>query len=239
MAFDESFDFVIVGSGAGSVTAALWLKTVGKKAVILEKTEKFGGSTSTSGGVIWAPNNMLMHREGVPDSQERALTYFQAVVGDVGPASSLERRLAFLSGVNDALTFLEKQGMEFFRPEGYSDYYDEKPGGQPRGRTVMAKPYDLRKLGALADTPRRLAVLPVPMNTHEGGRLATMRTNLQGKIVAAKVGWRMFVNRLTGRRWCGQGLALQSRLLRIALDRKRSTSGWRRRFRTSSPRPAA
>jgi 3-oxosteroid 1-dehydrogenase len=220
MAFDEIFDFVIVGSGAGSVPAALWLKTIGKTAVILEKTDKFGGSTSTSGGVIWAPDNMLMKREGVPDSEEQALTYFDAVVGDVGPASSLARRKAFLAGVNEATQFLEKQGLPFFRPDGYSDYYDEKPGGVARGRTLMAKPYDLRALGAHAETPRRLGVLPVPMNTHEGGRLATVKTTWAGKMVAARVGWRIFVNKLTGRRWVGQGLALQSRLLRIALDNK-------------------
>jgi 3-oxosteroid 1-dehydrogenase len=220
MAFDETFDFVIVGSGAGSVCAALWLQTIGKSAVILEKTEKFGGSTSTSGGVIWAPNNMLMRRQGVADSQEKALTYFKSVVGEVGPASSPARRLAFLSGVNEALEFLEAQGMEFFRPEGYSDYYDDRPGGVARGRTVMAKPYDLRKLGAMAETPRRLSVLPAPMNTHEGGRLATMKTTWAGKLVAMRVAWRLLVNKLTGRRWSGAGLALQSRLLRIALDRK-------------------
>ena len=46
MNYDESYDFVIVGSGAASVPSALIAKSLGKTAVILEKQDKFGGSTA-------------------------------------------------------------------------------------------------------------------------------------------------------------------------------------------------
>ena len=59
MAFDESYDFVIVGSGAASVPAALVAKSLGGSAVILEKQAFFGGSTAYSGGVVWIPNSPL------------------------------------------------------------------------------------------------------------------------------------------------------------------------------------
>ena len=59
MNYDESFDFVIVGSGAASVPAALVAQSLGKTAVILEKQDKFGGSTAYSGGVLWIPNSPL------------------------------------------------------------------------------------------------------------------------------------------------------------------------------------
>lgn len=218
MSFDETFDFVIVGSGAGSVCAALWQQTAGRTAVILEKTEAFGGSTALSGGAIWAPNNMLMKREGVPDSREQALTYLDATVGDAGPATSRARKLAFLTGVTEALEFLESQGMPFFRPEGYADYYNDRPGGVARGRTVMTKAYDLRQLGEAAGLVRNRGVLPAPMQTFEGARAAMVKTNWEGKRTALKVAWRTIVNRLTGRKWVGMGLSIQARLLKIALD---------------------
>ena len=50
--WDESFDFVIVGSGGGSMIAAIAVKDAGKEPVILEKTDRVGGSTALSGGVF-------------------------------------------------------------------------------------------------------------------------------------------------------------------------------------------
>ena len=66
--FDESFDFVIAGSGAGSMAAALYLRSVGVRVLILEKTALVGGSTARSGGVMWIPNNPFMARDGIEDS---------------------------------------------------------------------------------------------------------------------------------------------------------------------------
>ena len=43
--WDESADFVIVGSGGGSMCAALVAKERGKKPLIIEKLGKVGGYT--------------------------------------------------------------------------------------------------------------------------------------------------------------------------------------------------
>ena len=72
--WDKSFDFVIVGSGGGSMCASLMCKSLGKRALIVEKINKVGGSTGYSGGVWWLPNNPVMKRHGVDDSLERART---------------------------------------------------------------------------------------------------------------------------------------------------------------------
>ena len=37
--FDEEFDFVVAGSGGGSMCAAVYLQARGKRVLILEKTE--------------------------------------------------------------------------------------------------------------------------------------------------------------------------------------------------------
>src|SRR5580692_12947561 len=95
--WDSTVDFVIVGSGGGGMVAALTAADAGASALVLEKQAVIGGSTAMSGGIVWVPNNPVMRAEGVEDSYEDALAHFEAVVGDVGPASSRERRHAFLS----------------------------------------------------------------------------------------------------------------------------------------------
>ena len=133
--WDESFDFVIVGSGGGSMCAALAAKTLGKRPLIIEKLAKVGGSTGFSGGVWWIPDNPVMKRAGVEDSYERARQYFDSVVTYRGPASSDARREAYLRTGPEMVEFLERHGMAFQYADGWPDYYDERPGGQPRGRS--------------------------------------------------------------------------------------------------------
>ena len=106
MNYDESFDFVIVGSGAASVPAALVAQSVGKTAVILEKQDKFGGSTAYSGGVLWIPNSPL---HGSDDSEEAGRTYLNAVIaatGDPGKASPPAKREMFLKEGPKSIQFL-------------------------------------------------------------------------------------------------------------------------------------
>jgi len=85
MQYDESFDFVIVGSGAASVPAALAAKSLGRSALIIEKQKVFGGSTAFSGGVAWIPNSPL---HGAHDSEEEGRKYLNGLIGaDGGKAS--------------------------------------------------------------------------------------------------------------------------------------------------------
>ncbi len=125
----EEFDLVIVGSGAGALAAALAADDLGRSAIVLEKQDLVGGSTAISGGVLWIPDNPLMAEEGVADSYERARTYFDAAVPVDAPFTSSARRDTFLRVGPALVAFLRDRGMRFFRPEGWSDYYDELPGG--------------------------------------------------------------------------------------------------------------
>lgn len=119
--WDIATDVVVVGSGGGlcgAVTAA----AAGLEVLVVEKQPLIGGSTAISGGVIWLPNNPLMQAEGVPDSFDEGMAYFESVVGDVGPASSPARRAAFITEGANMVRFVQDQGMSFVRCEGYSDY---------------------------------------------------------------------------------------------------------------------
>lgn len=147
---DQTFDVVVVGSGAGGMTAALTARAAGKSVVIVEKADRYGGSTALSGGGIWAPNNPTLLRSGLGDDPEDVRRYLHAVVGDRVPAARLD---TYAAAAPLALEFLEKQSrhLRFFWCRGYSDYHPEFPGGRPAGRSIEAKPFDKRQLGPMED----------------------------------------------------------------------------------------
>ena len=116
------------------MVAALAAADAGASVLVLEKQALIGGSTCMSGGVVWIPNNPLMQRGGVADSYEDAMAHFEAVVGDVGPASSTERRARVPHRrPGDGRRSSSSCGVRFVRCAGYSDYYSNLPG-RPRHR---------------------------------------------------------------------------------------------------------
>ena len=106
--FEESYDYVVVGSGGGSMCAGLVMRKAGKSVLIIEKTPLIGGTTAKSGGVMWIPNNRFMKRDGVEDSFDKAATYLDNVVGDHDdtPGATRERRHAYLREAPEMLEFL-------------------------------------------------------------------------------------------------------------------------------------
>jgi 3-oxosteroid 1-dehydrogenase len=140
------FDVVVVGSGAGGMTAALAAHNRGLSCVVIESQEQYGGSTAVSGGIVWVPANHILEREGSSDSPELAKTYIDATIGD---RVSNERREAFLRDGRRMLRELE-QSSRYFRfhwAKGYPDYYPELPGGLTEGRSIAPALLDARELG--------------------------------------------------------------------------------------------
>src|SRR5262245_39978513 len=105
-AWDESFDVVVVGSGAAGLTAALTAGSQGLRALGIEKGELWGGSTALSGGGIWIPLNPLMQANGGADTIEAARTYFDEVVRGEEPATSRKRREAYLEAGPQMIAFV-------------------------------------------------------------------------------------------------------------------------------------
>ena len=215
--WDDTYDFVIVGSGGGSMCAALACKTLGLRSLIIEKQARVGGSTSFSGGVWWIPNNPIMKRHGVADSYERARQYFDSIVTYQGPATSPARREAFLRTGPEMVEFLERQGMAFEYADGWSDYYDNLPGGEPRGRSLVAKLFDIKELGEWAPKLSRYSGISMPANSSEYPELMLVKRTWAGRKKAAQVAWRMLYQKLTGKDLVGSGAAIQGRMLQIAL----------------------
>ena len=224
--WDHSTDLLVVGSGAG-VVAALRANSLGKSALVVEKTELFGGSTCMSGGILWLPNNPLMRREGVDDSRDAALRYFETVVGEAGPASSPARRSAFVDVGSDMVDFLEGEGIEFRRCEGYSDYYAGVrgiDGGSARGRSLETVAFDRKKLGEWQHHVRPGFSPDLNIYTVEAAPLSLLRTRIGIKTVL-RVMCRTLLGKLRGQKLVTNGEALMSRLLNALL--RRDVEVWR------------
>lgn len=214
--WDEEVDFVIVGSGGGSMAAALYLKSIGKDPLILEKTDKIGGSTAMSGGVLWIPNNPLIAREGLSDSEEAGRRYLDAAVGDdAGPGSTAARKSAYLREGPRMVSFLESQGMKFIRTDGWSDYFDNLDGGFPRSRSLGAPMLDARDMGPLFDR-LRLGPMAMPLPTDQTRNITLATRTPRGMWEGVKLLWRLRKAAKTGKPMLSFGGALQGRMLMLA-----------------------
>ena len=59
-----SWDVIVVGSGAGAMTSAVVAADRGLSVLVIEKSDKFGGTSAISGGGIWIPNNHYFKAKG-------------------------------------------------------------------------------------------------------------------------------------------------------------------------------
>ena len=64
---DETYDFVVVGSGGDVMCAGLVIGKAGRLGLIREKTELIGDSTGNAGGVMLSPANRCMYERLVVD----------------------------------------------------------------------------------------------------------------------------------------------------------------------------
>lgn len=212
-----TFDFVIVGSGGGSMCAALVLRKAGKSVLILEKSDLVGGTTATSGGVMWIPNNRFMQDEGIADSREQAITYLDNVVGDHPdqPGATRERRIAYVDEAPKMLDFLVEQGIKLRRIPSWPDYY-KAPGESIPGRTVVSELFDLNQLGEWKKKLRP-GFLPLPINLDEAFQMPLMKRSPAAKKVLFRVIGRVVLGILTGKKKTTAGQALQGQMLQAAL----------------------
>jgi hypothetical protein len=68
-------DFVVVGSGAAGLTAAITARRRGLTVIVLESQDVIGGTTARSGTWIWSPNNRWMRELGFSDERDDAVRY--------------------------------------------------------------------------------------------------------------------------------------------------------------------
>ncbi|NRB37928.1 MAG: FAD-binding protein [Pseudomonadales bacterium] len=148
MQWELEADVIIVGSGLGAMTAALCLKEMGVEDIlIIEKANKFGGTSAVSGGGIWIPNNHLAKACGATDSNDEAKAYVTATTaaGKV-PETLID---TYIENANKMLKFVTSRAKEiaYISLEHYPDYYMHAEGAKAGHRSLEPKPINWDQLG--------------------------------------------------------------------------------------------
>lgn len=218
MEWQEKWEVVVVGSGAGGLVAVITAAYNGQKVLLIEKHEVFGGSSALSGGGLWIPNNHVSKKAGLQDSEEEALTYMEEVIEDKGPASTRERKVSYVRNGPKMVQFLEELGMKWIAAPHYPDYYPERPGGKI-GRSIEGDMFDLRELGKYEPLLRKgLMQMPFPLYS---GRVYSVPRTFTSVKDFTNVSGMLFSGikyKLQGKHATSIGQGLVAHLLKIALE---------------------
>jgi 3-oxosteroid 1-dehydrogenase len=133
------YDVIVVGSGAAGATAALRCAQLGLSVLIVEKAHKYGGTSATSGGVLWIPNHGLTANG---DSREQSLQYLNSIVSRPIQQDRLE---AFVDQSAEMVRFISSAGINVQQAQ-WPDYYPTAPGARA-DRSLICPPFDGRELG--------------------------------------------------------------------------------------------
>ncbi|CAM9898379.1 unnamed protein product [Ectocarpus sp. 12 AP-2014] len=137
-------DLVVVGSGAAGLSAAVTAAYHGLKVVLVEKADSLGGATAWSGGWMWAPCNPLARAAGINETVETVRTYLRHELGERFDAAKID---AFLAASPAMVAFFhEKTALQFTAGNAIADIHGDTPGAGTGGRSVIAAPFDGRKL---------------------------------------------------------------------------------------------
>ena len=142
---DLSCDLLVVGSGAGGLSAAVTAAQLGLKVIVAEKSPQYGGTTAWSGGWMWVPRNPLAVEAGIVEDIDQPLSYLRHELGDQFDAS---RVLTFLHHAPRMVEFFRSHtALRFIDGNLIPDFHGRTPDAATGGRSVCAAPFDGRLLG--------------------------------------------------------------------------------------------
>lgn len=155
-------DVLVLGSGAGGMTAALTAAVLGLDTLLVEKAAVLGGTTALSAGSVWIPNSRHAARD---DDPRDAATYLHEALGNHYQQSLIE---AFLRTGPELIDFLAENSDVAFRAYPYHpDYLATLKGARLNGRALEPLPFYAAVLGQELKRLRR----PIPEFTLFGGMM--------------------------------------------------------------------
>ncbi|MGB3620573.1 MAG: FAD-dependent oxidoreductase [Ketobacter sp.] len=134
----ETYDVIVVGSGAAGALAALRAADLGLSVLIVEKAHKYGGTSATSGGVMWIPNNQLAPSD---DDRDKTFTYIDSLLR--GPVQR-DRLEAYVDEAPKMANFLKSIGVPLTQA-AWPDYFQNAPEARA-DRSVLCDTFDGRQL---------------------------------------------------------------------------------------------
>lgn len=148
--WDHSVDVLVVGSGNGGMTAALSCHEMGgynngsQDVLMIEKSDLYGGTSSTSGGGVWIPCNRYAKEAGADDSLDDAREYLKNTIPDYVPQEMIE---TYIKEGPEMINFMHERTQMRYESLGmYPDYYTDKPGGKEGHRSMEPTPLKVSEL---------------------------------------------------------------------------------------------
>lgn len=222
---EAEYDVVVLGAGAGGMTAALVAAIEGLRTLLIERSPYIGGTTARSSGTVWIPDNPHMRRLGVIDDAAAARAYLDALVGNRADRALRE---AFVAAGPEMIAYLEQHtDVGFNVYERHPDYRQELPGAAQGGRPLEPLPFDGRTLGKEFDRvgwplPELMLFGGMMVTRSEAARLLRIATSWDSFVLGAKLIARYLADRMRYRRGTRLvlGNALAARLYKNLLDRR-------------------
>lgn len=138
-------DLLVIGSGAGGLSAAVTAAHLGLKVIVAEKEPQYGGTTAWSGGWMWLPRNPLAIEAGIVEPIEEPLAYLRH---ELGERFDEARARAFLDAAPQMVEFFRaKTALRFIDGNAIPDFHGRTPHASLGGRSLCAAPFDGRRLG--------------------------------------------------------------------------------------------
>lgn len=224
MEFNTTCDLLVVGSGAGGLSAAVTANLHGLKVIVVEKESVLGGTSAISGGWLWVPGHPLTDGVDGTNTVEGAREYLRAETGNRFDA---ERVDAFLTNGRPMVDFFtSRTAVRFMDSPAFPDYHSEARGAG-KGRSIVTEPMNGRELGAnIRKLKRPLREMTfMGLNIGSGSELGHFLKATRSPKSAAYVAMRMlqygYHKLLYGRSMrLTNGNALVARLLKTAFERQ-------------------
>jgi 3-oxosteroid 1-dehydrogenase len=157
--------------------------------IVIEKSDRYGGTSAVSGGGIWVPNNLDIQDEDTP---EKALTYLRECTQGTASEAQL---ISYIEAAPRMASYLtEKVGIGLSSIRPLPDYLSRLPGAV-RGRAMAPADMDGKTLGEdyfkLREPYSYLQLF---------GKVSI--NNLEAGMISAKApGWRKLMLRLLSQYW--------------------------------------
>ncbi|MFK4497056.1 succinate dehydrogenase/fumarate reductase flavoprotein subunit [Bradyrhizobium japonicum] len=221
----ETYDVIVVGAGAGGMTAAAVAAAEGLRVLVIEKTAFVGGTTAWCDGMVWIPANPKMKDVGLSDSITDAVRYLSSTVPEPANAGL---RAAFLARGPEAVAYLEANTEVRLQPvKACPDCYPERLGATSGGRVLEPVAFDGARLGApfarlRAPLPEFMLFGGMMVNRLDIPHLRRAGKSLRSTLRAARLVSEYALQRLRNRRGTTLhlGNALAARLYASLLARQ-------------------